>query len=282
MIATPIAVSPAGENDQSSAARRLSIRRPWSLNCPPCEGDAAVASGTCQQLLEVLCVRTFYPVVLADFLELLERICTRHFETVVVGFCTADVCRNQRLVDEIGDARDHLLCCDRFMGSYGDRCLHGEGTVKCRETPKNGLLWTGQQIVTPVELRAQRVMPGQRRASPAHQQRKTIVKSRQKALDAEGRDMRRRQFQRQRHAVQPAADCHHCWEVVIVDGKPIGDGRCTFVEQLNRRILQCTASDDVGRARRTFQRSETMPHLALHPQRFAAGGKHRAARRATL
>ena len=64
----------------------------------------------------------------------------------------------------------------------------------------------GQQVVAPVDQRAQRLLARQRGAAAAGQQPEAVVQPRGDLLRRKHLDARGRQLDRQRDAVQPVAD----------------------------------------------------------------------------
>jgi hypothetical protein len=63
----------------------------------------------------------------------------------------------------------------------------------------------GQQLVAPVERRAQRLMAGQRRAVSAGQELEAVVEMRREALDAERRRACGGKVERVRYSVEASA-----------------------------------------------------------------------------
>jgi hypothetical protein len=73
-------------------------------------------------------------------------------------------------------------------------------------------------------------------APPARQNPKTIVKMSREFPHAEDIDARRRQLERQRHAVEPAANLQNRRHVGVVEGEAVNCRHGPLVEQLNGRI----------------------------------------------
>ena len=101
-------------------------------------------------------------------------------------------------------------------------------------------------------------MPRQRSAPAFRQHAEPIVEPRGEALDAKRSDAGSRQFQRQRHAIEPATDLQDRWDIGIVEGEPVHDRSGPFVEQLNSRITQRLRDCHIDRLQRNFQGSETV------------------------
>jgi hypothetical protein len=78
------------------------------------------------------------------------------------------------------------------------------------ETAEQRALEPGEQVVTPVDAGAQRSLAWQRGAVAARQQAETIGKVRGDLLDGQRADARRGELDRQRNAVEVAADVGDC------------------------------------------------------------------------
>jgi len=108
-------------------------------------------------------------------LELLPSIGACGVEQPITNIYTTDFCYDERLRDQIRHGLDNArrpnlgICYDRR------RCLDREGTGKNTQPTQNHPLLFRQSFIAPIESRAQRPVPRQRRASPAHQEPESIV-----------------------------------------------------------------------------------------------------------
>ena len=73
-----------------------------------------------------------------------------------------------------------------------------------REPGPQPLLGLAAQLVAPVDERAQRLLPGQRRPAPAGEQAEPVVQAVGELLDGQRAQPRRGELDRQRHAVEAA------------------------------------------------------------------------------
>jgi len=122
------------------------------------------------------------------------------------------------------------------------------------------------------------LVPRQRGTPSLRQHGEPIVEPRGEALDAKRIDAGSRQFQRQRHAIEPATNLQHRRDIGIVEEKPVVRRDCALAEQLDGRIPHRLVGSGRGRLRRKFQRGQAMQPFAFGPQRFAAGGQNMNAR----
>ena len=139
------------------------------------------------------------------------------------------------------------------------------------EAAQDRPLALGQQLVAPVERRAQGLVARQRRAPAARQQPEAIVQERRQPAHAEGVDAGSRELDRERDAVQPAADLGDERRIGIAQLEAVEDRRRALDEQLHRREAERLGGGEPGRRRRDRQRRQAMHPLALGPQRLAAG-----------
>jgi hypothetical protein len=117
-------------------------------------------------------------------------------------------------------------------------------------------------------------VPRKRSAAALRQYGEAIVEPRGEGLDAKDIDLGRRQFERQRHAVKPAANLYYRLEIGSAERDAFHGRRCALVKELDGRIMQRIAGREIGRFRRKFQRSQPVYPFAFGPQRFAAGGQN--------
>ncbi len=113
----------------------------------------------------------------------------------------------------------------------------------------------------------------QRGAMSQRQQGEAIVQAAGENVDAERPDLCRRQFQCERHAVEPAADFAYHGRVGVRDLEITDRGACAFIEQFHSRIRQRFGGGDAIAVRWRLQGFQPMAPLAFRPQRNTAGGK---------
>ncbi len=123
-------------------------------------------------------------------------------------------------------------------------------------------------------------MPRHRRPPAAHQQAEAVIQHGREAGDAEGIEPPRRQLDRQRHAIEPAADLGDDRRIRIAELEATEAGRGPLDEQLDRRIGQRLGRRQPCGSRRQRQRRQALHPLALDPQRLPAGGQDMQPRRA--
>ena len=106
---------------------------------------------------------------------------------------------------------------------------------------------------------------------PSGQEAKAVIELPQQAVHTEQVDPGRREFDRQRQSVEPAADFSRPGRILIAEGErfqPIG---CSRYEQLDRRErerLFCVKTSAFGRHGESGQSANP---FALDAQRFAGG-----------
>ncbi len=191
----------------------------------------------------------------------------------------ADVDRHQRLAGQADDTVDDRRRRQVGAGQHSRRVLQREGGREDRQPAQHHALDVGQQIVAPVQQGLQGAMTRQHGATSAREQRKHLVEPRRESLQAEAVDAAGGQLDRQRHAIQLAAQMAHDGKVRFGQCEAVGVGAGAFDEQLDGGVRPALL--DVGRVlrHRGLKRSEPVHPLALAFERFTARGQDLHVRR---
>jgi len=104
----------------------------------------------------------------------------------------------------------------------------GEASGKYCQSAQDDALILREDLVTPIERRPQRSVPGRGRPPAAAQHPETIVEARRKSPHPEGLDSSRRQFDRQRYSIELPAD--------FGDNRSIRVGEFKFAQTLCRAL----------------------------------------------
>ena len=139
-----------------------------------------------------------------------------------------------------------------------------------RKPAQHEALGVGQQPVAPVQRRLQRLLPRRRGALALPEQIEALVEQCRGLLQAVGLDPAGGEFDRQRHAVELAADPGDDRGIGIVERDLRAAGRGTFEEELKRGIGLRGGRRQPGIVRRNGERRQPVDLLALDPQGFAA------------
>ena len=156
-------------------------------------------------------------------------------------------------------------------------CAHGFGRLQRpaagedRQAAEEHPFRLGQQVVTPVDRRPQPLLAGQGRPAPARQQPEAVVQARGNLLGRQQADPRRRQFNRQRDAIQPGTELHDGGRVRAGNGEAGLDRLSALGEQAHRlglpHLLQVQAALHGWHG----QRGHPPGGFAGDAQRLAAG-----------
>ncbi len=186
--------------------------------------------------------------------------------------------QQQRFFDQPRHEVEHVRPVEIVAG--GDRLRGFERKVarKNRKPPEQHSLWLGQQFVAPVDQRAQRLLPRERRAVAARQQPETVVQAGGNGLDADRAHARGGELDRQRDAIQPVADLRDVRGVVLgqvkrrlrgdraLDEKPCG----VRLGDFRKRGFALRIGND--------ERRQRIRRLAANVQPLAAGRENLYAR----
>ena len=147
------------------------------------------------------------------------------------------------------------------------RRVQREAPGEHRQPPQHDPFGVWQQVMAPVQRRAQRLVARQRRPATASQQGKAIVKTCQDMFDPQRNRPCGSKFDRQRHAVEPSANrANHLKRLVPrvdIGAQSPGTGQ----KKLHRATLRRFNKS----CRRHRQRGGPVSILAIDSQRLAAG-----------
>jgi hypothetical protein len=177
---------------------------------------------------------------------------------------------HERLVDEPAEQLQGVQHTGVVTG-HGRRGGEGESAAEDRQPREQVTLGGGQQVVAPVEGGAQRGLPRRDVAAGGHQQRHRVVEPRDDPGQRQDPQPRRGELQRERHAVQPAAEpgevggvgVGHC-EVGQHQPGPVG-------EQLHRLAAGQVRGPRRGQIGRYGQALQPPRGLPRRSQRLPAG-----------
>ncbi len=172
---------------------------------------------------------------------------------------------------------DCLAALERILGADVLRRLQPEASGEHRQAPQERLLALVEQVVAPGQRRPQRLLAGHGRAAPRREQVERVVEALDDLLGGEGAHPRRRQLDRQRHPVEPVAECRDRRRVVVVKLEAGGGlGRPRGEEPHRLRLQRLFRERAVGKHRQG-ERGNPPGHLAGNAEGLAAGRQHREA-----
>ena len=174
---------------------------------------------------------------LARFGEPLERVRARRLQHPVARDRIA-FGQHQRLVHQRAEMIERRPRIDALVARDVLRGLQREAAGEHAESPEHGLLVGREQRVAPFERRAQRLMAAQNDARPPVSRLKRSSQARAQALDAEQRQPRGGELDRERNAVEPPADLDHRRQIGRGQREARIDGLRARYEQLDRAGLQ--------------------------------------------
>jgi hypothetical protein len=142
-----------------------------------------------------------------------------------------------------------------------------------RHRAKDCLLARSQQAVAPVQGRPHCLLTRWCRSAAAHKQADAVVEAVQDLFDPESTGAGSRQFECQRHTLQPAADAGH-WTGIGNREREVGpNGSRTLGEELNRCVSRQLARLGVIRIW-NGEGGHRPRHLAGNSQSFPTRGQH--------
>lgn len=143
---------------------------------------------------------------------------------------------DQTVVDQIGDAVEHVDRVRRVVGGDRLRKLQREAAGEDAEPPEQRPLPGSQQVVAPAHRVAQRLLPFREVAGAAGEQLQPIRQPREHGLGREQLGSRRRELDRQRQAVQPRAQLGQDRRVVRRQLQVGADRLRAFEEKRDRGV----------------------------------------------
>ncbi len=173
----------------------------------------------------------------------------------------------QRAVDQRGEEVEDLARASRRGRPRRSAASRPPGKTASRSASARSAL--GQQVPAPVDDGAQRAVARQRGAAAAGEQPEAIVEAPGDLLGRQRAQAGGGELDRQRQAVQPAADLDDRGDVLRVDGEAGRRRRAAVGEQLDRRMGERLV--DAGVRAGPGQRRDLDQPLADDAQRLAAG-----------
>ncbi len=161
----------------------------------------------------------------------------------------------------------------RVVAGNGAGGAQGEAAGENREPPQGHAGGGIEQVVAPVEQRAQGLMARQGGARAAGEQLQPVVEPLSEAAQPEDVDACGGEFDGERHAVERAADIAHHGRIGVVELVFAEGGGGAFDEELHRGIVERLARAEPRTGRWEGERRETVQPLAGDAQRLAAGGE---------
>src|SRR5262249_25010331 len=203
--------------------------------------------------------------------ELLLRIGARRFKKAIGHRCAAKIRGHQRFRYQVGDAvgdvrRWDVVACCNCAGRF-----QREASGKYGEPAQHCALRFRQQVVAPVERRAERLVAWQRRAAASRQEAKPVVEARSEALYDEDIDAAGREFDRKRNSIKPAADVGDDGGVGVAQLEFVRDGGGPLDEKLDRRKSHGLVRREPGGRGGNRPRPGAVDPVPLPPSRLAGG-----------
>ncbi len=216
-------------------------------------------------------------VIFAAVIQLLLGVDARGIQQAIMRPVASDIGNDERFCHEVGEMVGDVVA--RGIAGDGAGGLHQEIAGEDAELAQQARLPLGQQVVAPVECRAQRALPGQRRAAAGGEIFEPVVEQRRDFRRVEHDRARRRKLDRERDAVEPPADGGDRAEILLVmpevRAQRLGAGH----EQLDRGVIERAFGGGL-QFRRHAERRDAIDMLAVDAQPFAAGGENDGARAA--
>ncbi len=113
---------------------------------------------------------------------------------------------HERLLDEPAEQVEDVQRIDRVACAHRLRRLEGGAPGEDGQASQDGPLGLGQQVVAPVDRGPQRLVAGDGRPTATGQEAEPVVQAGRDLLDRQRPDTGRRKLDRQRDAVEPAAE----------------------------------------------------------------------------
>ena len=144
---------------------------------------------------------------------------------------------NEGLIDQRRQQIEHVPLVDlaRDAADVG-RGRDAEASREGREPPKECALAPVEQIVTPIERRAQRLPARKRAAVSAGEHAEAFVEARDDLRRRKHANARRGQLDCERHAVEPGRDCRDRFRILIVKRETRIGRPCAVGKERDRRV----------------------------------------------
>ena len=215
-------------------------------------------------------------LVLAALAQAVLRVVAHGLEQAEAGLVALRLGHDEVLVGQRGQQVQHLAAVDAVAAAHMLGGLECPAAGEHRGTPQHRLLGIAQQLVAPVDQRAQRAVTRQCRARPAGQHAEAVVEPLAQLLQRHHAHPRRRQLDGQRDAVQAAADRRQRRSVLVrhVEVRPLQPGaideqarRLAGQDFLAGRVLPPPATDSDGTR---YVSSPSMPRRSRLVTRIAS------------
>ena len=122
---------------------------------------------------------------------------------------------DKRFVDQVRQEIEYIALRYVAAGTHGFRGVERPAPRKDREPAQQRALVFRQQVVAPVDQRAQRLLARHRSAVSSCQKAETVRESRGDRLDGQGAHARGSEFERQRNSIQPLTYVGHRCGVLL-------------------------------------------------------------------
>ncbi|AZC31762.1 hypothetical protein C4K38_3804 [Pseudomonas chlororaphis subsp. piscium] len=215
-----------------------------------------------------------HPQLPAAF-QLLQRIGAGGVEKAVMRRALAGLHHQQRFARQPRHHLGHALGPQHRAADNVGGGLHSESHVEHRQALQQALLQWAQAPIAPVQGGLERLVPGHGGAPALGQQLEAVVQLRLQPHQRQRVDLRRRQFDGQRQAIEPPTDFAHRCQVLFPQGKTLLAGPGAADEQLHRRMAHDLRHAVQRRSRRHRQGRQAMHGFPRGSQRFATGGQDR-------
>ena len=211
----------------------------------------------------------------ARFAESLERIRPRRFEQPVTRDGVA-FGEHQRLVHQCPQVIERRPLVDLRILHHVLRRLEREAAGKDAQPPEHGLLVGRQVAVAPLQRGAQRLVPAQHDPGTGREDAEAFAEAGTQTFDAQQRNARGGEFDRQRDAVQAPADLDHRGGVLRREREARVDRLRARQEQFHGTRLQRVAT---GCAVGHGERAEPIDVFIRRTERLLTRDEHAQARR---
>jgi hypothetical protein len=177
--------------------------------------------------------------VFAGGVELVVRVRARRLEQPVTRRVVVRLRRDERLVDERLQQIEDVEFIAPVDRTDRRRTVERKAIDEHAQAPEECALPLVEEIVAPVDERVERLLPGHRVAAAAGEHAEAFVEPVVQLLGAQQLHACRREFERERDAVEPAADIRDRRRVRVGQREtPIG-GRRTIGEERHGGIRAC-------------------------------------------